>query len=41
MLLPHSIFDIDEKKWRSRAVLDASGHQSQGWAIHEVVDWNC
>jgi predicted transcriptional regulator len=40
-LLPHSIFDIDEKKWRSRATLEAPDHQCQGWAIHEVVDWNC
>lgn len=40
-LLPHSLFDIDEKKWRSRGTLDTKDHQSQGWVIHEVVDWNC
>jgi hypothetical protein len=40
-LLPHSLFDIDEKKWRSRGTLDKQGHQSRGWVIHEVVDWNC
>ncbi|MGA1981892.1 MAG: hypothetical protein ABSG84_05420 [Acidobacteriaceae bacterium] len=40
-LLPHSLFDIDEKKWRSRGTLDTKDHQSHGWVIHEVVDWNC
>jgi hypothetical protein len=40
-LLPHSLFDIDEKKWRSRGTLDTKDHQSCGWVIHEVVDWNC
>jgi hypothetical protein len=40
-LLPHSLFDIDEKKWRSRGAFDTKDHQSRGWVIHEVVDWNC
>ena len=40
-LLPHSLFDIDEKKWRSRGTLDTKAHRSTGWVIHEVVDWNC
>ena len=40
-LLPHSLFDIEEMKWRSRGALDTKDHQSTGWVIHEVVDWNC
>ena len=40
-LLPHSLFNIDEKKWRSRGILDTKDRQSTGWVIHEVVDWNC
>ena len=40
-LLPHSLFNIDEKKWRSRGTLTTPDHQSHGWAIHEVVEWNC
>jgi hypothetical protein len=40
-LLPHSLFNIDEKKWRSQGTLDTPDRQSHGWAIHEVVDWNC
>jgi len=40
-LLPGNLFNIDEKKWRSLGVLEAQGRQSRGWAIHEVVQWNC
>jgi hypothetical protein len=41
ILLPDSLANIEEKKWRSRATLETPEHQSHGWAIHEVVDWNC
>jgi hypothetical protein len=40
-LLPHSLFNIAENKWRSRGTMDTNGHQSHGWVIHEVVDWTC
>ena len=40
-LLPSSLSEIEEKKWRSRGTLDTPDHQSRGWVIHEVVDWNC
>lgn len=40
-LLPHALFNITEHKWRSRGTLDTADHQSTGWVIHEVVDWNC
>ena len=40
-LLPRSLFNVDEKKWRSRGILDIQDHQSRGWVIHEVVNWNC
>jgi len=40
-LLPRSLFNIAEKKWRGRGSLETNGHQSLGWVIHEVVDWNC
>lgn len=39
-LFPRSLFDIEEKKWRSRGVLEAADHESRGWVIHEAVDWN-
>lgn len=38
-LLPHSLFNIEEQKWRSHGVLNAQDRSSQGWAIHEVVHW--
>jgi len=38
-LFPHSIFKVDERKWRSRGVLITEGHDSSGWVIHEVVRW--
>lgn len=39
-LLPRSLFNIEEHKWRSRGVLDTEHGQSHGWVIHEVVHWN-
>jgi hypothetical protein len=41
ILLPDSLSNIEERKWRSRATLETPDRQSQGWAIHEVVNWNC
>jgi hypothetical protein len=38
-MLPRSLADIEEHKWRSRGTLNAQGHSSNGWAIHEVVHW--
>lgn len=38
-LLPHSLANIEEHKWRSRGTLQAQEHRSDGWVIHEVVDW--
>ncbi|MGB8262116.1 MAG: hypothetical protein WCE75_17290 [Terracidiphilus sp.] len=39
-LLPRSLFNIEEHKWRSRGRLAAQEQSSRGWVIHEVVDWN-
>jgi hypothetical protein len=39
-LLPNSLFNIEETKWRSRGILNTPDHQSRGWVIHEVVHWN-
>jgi hypothetical protein len=39
-IFPHSIFNIEERKWRSRGVLDAGDHRAEGWVIHEEVRWN-
>ena len=39
-VFPHSLFNVEEKKWRSRGVLETPGHQSRGWVIHETVDWS-
>jgi hypothetical protein len=39
-LFPHSLFNIEEHKWRSRGSFSAEGHNSSGWVIHEVVHWN-
>jgi len=38
-LLPHSLFNIEEQKWRSRGTLTAQVRSSYGWVIHEVVHW--
>jgi hypothetical protein len=38
-LLPRSLFNIEEHKWRSRGALTAQDRGSNGWAIHEVVHW--
>jgi hypothetical protein len=38
-ILPHSLFNIEEQKWRSRGVLNAEDRISKGWVIHEVVHW--
>ena len=38
-LLPRSLSNIEEVKWRSRGTLNADGHVSHGWVIHEVVHW--
>jgi hypothetical protein len=40
-LLPASLRNIDERKWRSHATLATPAGESSGWAIHEVVLWNC
>jgi hypothetical protein len=39
-VFPKSLFNIEEKKWRSRGILETKNHQSRGWVIHEAVDWN-
>lgn len=39
-LFPHSLFNIEEYKWRSRGRFSASNHNSSGWVIHEVVHWD-
>jgi len=38
-LFPHSVFNVEEHKWRSRGVLSTRDHSSTGWVIHEVVNW--
>ncbi|MGA2349721.1 MAG: hypothetical protein ABSF70_04740 [Terracidiphilus sp.] len=38
-LLPRSLFNIREQKWRSRGSLNAHERNSRGWVIHEVVHW--
>jgi hypothetical protein len=38
-LLPRSLLNIDEQKWRSRGILNAPDRSSHGWSIHEVVHW--
>jgi hypothetical protein len=38
-LLPRSLCDIEEQKWRSRGTLEEPGLISRGWVIHEVVHW--
>jgi len=39
-LLPHSLFNIEERKWCSRGEMQTNDHCSSGWVIHEVVHWN-
>jgi hypothetical protein len=39
-ICPHSVFDIEERKWRSRGVLDTGDRRGEGFVIHEVVHWN-
>ena len=39
-IFPHSLFNIEEKKWRSRGILETPDRQSRGWVIHETVDWS-
>jgi len=39
-LLPTSLTNIEEQKWRSRGILEINDRQSLGWVIHEVVHWN-
>ncbi|HME56978.1 MAG TPA: hypothetical protein VKF63_01465 [Terracidiphilus sp.] len=38
-LLPRSLRNIEEQKWRSRGILDTQDGSSHGWVIHEVVHW--
>jgi len=38
-LFPSSLFNAEERKWRSRGVLTAPDRVSTGWVIHEVVQW--
>jgi hypothetical protein len=38
-MLPRSLFNIEEHKWRSRGILNAQDRISTGWAVHEVVHW--
>jgi len=39
-LLPRSLRNIEEQKWRSRGILSSKERNSSGWVIHEVVHWN-
>ena len=39
-LLPRALFNIEERKWRSRGSLHVHERGSTGWVIHEVVHWN-
>ncbi len=38
-IFPRSLFNVEEKKWRSRGILETPDRQSRGWVIHETVDW--
>ena len=38
-IFPRSLFNVEEKKWRSRGILETPDRQSHGWVIHETVDW--
>jgi len=39
-IFPHSLFNVEEKKWRSRGILETPDGESRGWVIHEAVDWS-
>jgi hypothetical protein len=39
-IFPHSLFNVEEKKWRSRGILATPDGESRGWVIHETVDWS-
>ena len=39
-IFPKSMFNIEERKWRSRGTLTTPRGKSHGWVIHEAVDWN-
>ncbi len=39
-IFPQSLFNIEEKKWRSRGILETPDGESRGWVIHETVDWS-
>jgi hypothetical protein len=39
-VLPTSLLQIDEQKWRSRGSFESRDHVSSGWVIHEVVHWD-
>ncbi len=37
---PARIFQVEERKWRSRSTLTVPGEDADyGWSIHEVVEW--
>jgi|SRR5215472_3350078 len=38
-LIPGSLFNIHEQKWKSRGTLQTPAEECSGWVIHEVVDW--
>jgi len=38
-IFPRSLFNVEEKKWRSRGILETPDRESRGWVIHETVDW--
>lgn len=38
-LFPSSLFSVRETKWLSRARMEAADGESDGWAIHELVQW--
>jgi len=38
-LLPRSLLNVHECKWRSRGVFRCPLGESSGWVIHEVVKW--
>jgi hypothetical protein len=39
-IFPRGLFNVEEKKWRSRGILETEGRESRGWVIHETVDWS-
>ena len=38
-LFPRSLFAVEERKWLSRGSFATPDHRSDGWVIHEVVNW--